>query len=148
MLMADVINNEKLETLNSQFYSVLGDFKKYYIFSNKNPEYQEYANAYSQAKSTIQNINSQLFKISSETEAELNKLIDESKDINSKIDEEKAAQIKLKSNLNSIESNINGANVMIDNYKEIYKEQYIRNVSTFLGLFLSSFIIYKVYHKK
>ena len=31
-----------LITLNSQFPSMLDDFKKYYIFFNKNPDYNEY----------------------------------------------------------------------------------------------------------
>jgi len=140
--------NEQLDALNSQFYSVLDDFKKYYIFFNKNPDYQEYATAYSQVKSTIQTINSNVFKISGEAEASLNKLMEDTKDINEKIQEEKTLQQKLKTNLGLIKTNTDSSNVMIDNYKEIYREQYIRNLTTFLGLFLSTLVIFKVYSKK
>jgi len=146
--MAGTTYNEQLDALNSQFFSLLDDFKKYYIFFNKNPDYPDYATAYSQVKSTIQTINSNVFKISAEAEASLNKLMEDTKDINTKIQEEKILNDKLKTNLGLIKTNNASANVMISNYKEIYREQYIRNVTTFLGLFLSTFVIFKVYLKK
>ena len=45
----DIINNfktpgifkEKLQTLNNQLPAILADFKKYYVFFNKNQEYPE-----------------------------------------------------------------------------------------------------------
>ena len=55
--------NEKLDNLNSQFYNVLDDFKKYYVFFNKNPDYNDYVVAYANAKSQLQQINSEIFKI-------------------------------------------------------------------------------------
>jgi len=140
-------NNEKLDALNAQFVSLLDDFKKYYIFYNKNPDYQEYVNAYTQAKSNIQNINSQVFKITADAESYLNTLAEQTKDINESITEEKTNQQKLLERLSSIQSKTNGANVMIQNYKEIYREQYIRNVTTFFGLILSIYVILKVYKK-
>lgn len=140
--------NEQLDALNSQFYSILDDYKKYYIFFNKNPDYQDYATAYANVKSNIQSINSNVFRISGEAESALNKLMEDTKDINIKIQEEKILNEKLKNNLGLIETNTASANVMISNYKEIYREQYIRNLTTFLGLFLSTFVIFKVYIKK
>lgn len=140
--------NEQLDALNSQFYSILDDYKKYYIFFNKNPDYQDYATAYANVKSNIQSINSNVFRISGEAESVLNKLMEDTKDINIKIQEEKILNEKLKNNLGLIETNTASANVMISNYKEIYREQYIRNLTTFLGLFLSTFIVFKVYNKK
>jgi hypothetical protein len=89
-----------------------------------------------------------VFKISAEAEAALNKLMEDTKDINTKIQEEKILNETLKTNLGLIKTNTASANVMISNYKEIYREQYIRNVTTFLGLFLSTFVIFKVYLKK
>jgi hypothetical protein len=74
--------------------------------------------------------------------------MEDTKDINTKIQEEKILNDKLKTNLGLIKTNNASANVMISNYKEIYREQYIRNVTTFLGLFLSTFVIFKVYLKK
>lgn len=145
--MSESTYNEQLESLNSQFYSLLDDFKKYYIFSNKNPEYQDYANAYARVKSDIQNINSKVFKISADAESALTKLIDDATNINDKIDSEKKTQIKLKLNLGLIKPNTNSANLMIMNYKEIYNEQYIKNITIFLGIFLLIYTILNVYLK-
>jgi hypothetical protein len=143
--MNEFTYNEKLDMLNEQFNSLLADFKKYYIFSNKNPEYQDYANSYAQVKANIQNINSQVFKITSETESALSKLIDDATDINNKIGAEKKMQLKLKKNLGLIQTNTNSANLMIMNYKELYNEQYIKNVTTFIGIFIAIYTILKVY---
>jgi len=145
--MSESTYNEQLESLNSQFYSLLDDFKKYYIFSNKNPEYQDYANAYARVKSDIQNINSKVFKISADAESALKKLIDDATNINDKIDSEKKTQAKLKLNLGLIKPNTNSANLMIMNYKEIYNEQYIKNITIFLGIFLLIYTILNVYLK-
>jgi hypothetical protein len=147
--MAGITYNEQLDTLNNQFYSVLDDFKKYYIFFNKNPDYPDYITAYSQAKSTIHNINSNVFKIYSQAENSLNKLINDSKLINDAIQEAKKEQTKLKNNLQLIKTNTNSSYVMISNYKETYNKQYIQNITTFFGLFLSTYCIFKVFlHKK
>jgi peptidoglycan hydrolase CwlO-like protein len=146
--MSGVTYNEQLEALNSQFNSVLDDYKKYYIFSNKNPEYKDYVTAYSNAESTIQTINSKLLKILNDIETKLNKLLQDAFDINSQIEDEKKENDKLKKNLTLIKSNTNGSKEMVSNYKEMYKEKYISNATLFLGLFFSTYIIFKVYLKK
>ena len=81
--------NEKLDNLNSQFYNVLDDFKKYYVFFNKNPDYNDYVVAYANAKSQLQQINSEIFKIINELEKSSNDLNIATKDIDTKIAEEK-----------------------------------------------------------
>jgi ribosome-binding ATPase YchF (GTP1/OBG family) len=146
--MSESTYNEQLESLNSQFYSLLDDFKKYYVFSNKNPEYQDYANAYARVKSDIQNINSKVFKISADAESALTKLIDDATNINDKIDSEKKTQVKLKQSLGLIQPNTNSSNLMIMNYKELYNEQYIKNITIFLGIFLLIYTILNVYLKQ
>jgi len=146
--MSGLLYNEKLDALNSQFNSVLDDYKKYYIFSNKNPEYQDYTRAYSNAESNIQSINSQVLKIVNETEEKLNNLLQNAFEINSQIEEEKKTNNQLKTNLGLMQSNTNGSEVLISNYKELYKEKYISNATLFLGLLFSTYIIFKVHLKK
>jgi hypothetical protein len=145
--MGESVYNEKLEALNSQFNSVLDDYKKYYVFFNKNPDYKAYQTAYTEAKAHVQNINSQVLKISSEVDVQLNKLLHDAKNINKKIVEEKKSHSKMTKNLGLLKMDKNGSNAMIDNYKELYKEQYIKNVTTFLGIFLATFIVIRVYKK-
>ena len=35
---------EKIDTIKTQFFSALDDFKKYYVYYNKNPEVNEFQN--------------------------------------------------------------------------------------------------------
>ena len=139
---------EKLDNLNSQFYNVLDDFKKYYVFFNKNPDYNDYVVAYANAKSQLQQINSEIFKIINELEKSSNDLNIATKDIDTKIAEEKKNHDNLINNLFNIKGSNKSAGVMISNYKETYRLKYIKNCTTFAGLFLVFYIIFKVYFKK
>ena len=47
------IFDEKLQTLNQQLPAILDDFKKYYVFFNKNPEYPEYQNSFENIKGNM-----------------------------------------------------------------------------------------------
>ena len=38
--------DEKITVIQGQFFSALDDFKKYYVYFNKNPEVDEYQNYY------------------------------------------------------------------------------------------------------
>ena len=63
------IFKEKLETLNNQLPAILDDFKKYYVFYNKNPEYSEYQQMFENIKSNLTKINSDLFTLSNDVES-------------------------------------------------------------------------------
>ena len=52
----------KLETLQNQLPAILEDFKKYYVFFKKNPEYPEYQQMFQNIKGNLNTINSDLFK--------------------------------------------------------------------------------------
>ena len=51
----------QINTLKEKLPSILDDFKKYYVFYNKNPEYNEYQQIFENIKGNLQNINSELF---------------------------------------------------------------------------------------
>ncbi len=38
--------NEQINNIKSQFFSALDDFKKYYVYYNKNPEVDEFQSYY------------------------------------------------------------------------------------------------------
>ena len=52
---------EKIDTIKTQFFSALDDFKKYYVYYNKNPEVDEFQNYYLNSKSQLQNMSRDLF---------------------------------------------------------------------------------------
>ena len=57
------IFTQKLQTLSEQLPSILDDFKKYYVFYNKNPEYDEYKSHFDIVKNNLNAINSQMFTL-------------------------------------------------------------------------------------
>jgi len=143
--MGEANFSEQLEALNSQFNSLLEDYANYYTLYQINPENAENENSYLQVSSNIQSINSEVLKISSNIETALNNLLENANNLSSQIEEEKSLQMQLKQNLGLIQPNSHTSNMLINDYKENYKEQYIKNITTFIGIFLSVYIIFKVY---
>ena len=47
------IFNEQINNIKSQFFSALDDFKKYYVYYNKNPEVTEFQNYYANSKGQL-----------------------------------------------------------------------------------------------
>jgi Fic family protein len=150
--MSSTNYNQRLYALNNEFNSLLDDFKRYYISSNQNPNNKDYSNALSQVTSNIQDVNSKLFNVTSEIESALTKLLKELSNTNSKIEEQKKLNAELQENiqvvLGNAAGNVHTSGVMIKNYKEIYASQYIQNVTSFLGIFLATYVIFKVYSNK
>ena len=82
-LSNDNVNNtkskqftEKLQTLQSQLPSILEDFKKYYVFYNKNPEYPEYQQLFQNIKGNLNSVNAELFTLSNDVQSNTDKLND------------------------------------------------------------------------
>jgi activator of 2-hydroxyglutaryl-CoA dehydratase len=152
ILMSGTNYNQQLNALNSQFISLLDDFKKNYISSNQNPDNEDYANAFSQNISDIQNVNSKVFQITAELESDLTGLMDDLNKITSQTEEQKVLNAELQEKIQVVIGNAAGnvktSGVMINNYKEIYTSQYIQNVTHFFGIFLAIYVIFKVYSNK
>ena len=68
------IFKEKLQTLNQQLPAILADFKKYYVFFNKNPEYPEYQTSFENIKTNIIKLSSDLFMLSNDVQSSTNEL--------------------------------------------------------------------------
>ena len=55
--------DEKIKGIKNSFFSALDDFKKYYVFYNKNPEVDEYQNFFATSKGHLQGLNSDIFVV-------------------------------------------------------------------------------------
>jgi hypothetical protein len=128
---------EKLETLQSQLPPILDDFKKYYVFFNKNPEFDEYEQMFQNVKGNLNKINSELFLLSNEVQVNINFLNKHFLQLDILIKDAKEKNKKLKKKLNIVEHKGNAATEMIDDYREIYETRYLRN----WGLLLSTGIV-------
>jgi|APGre2960657423_1045063.scaffolds.fasta_scaffold66006_1 hypothetical protein len=134
---------EDLNVLNGKFYSILDDFKKYYIFFNKNPEVDEYQQMFSNIKDNIESINSKLFTINTNLQQTVDDINIKIQQINIEIQKEKTKNIELKNNVGIINNKRTSSGILIDNYKELYNNTYYFNISIVFGILIILFLFYK-----
>ena len=148
----DITNNfktpgifkEKLQTLNNQLPAILDDFKKYYVFFNKNPEYPEYQTSFENIKGNLSKLSSDLFMLSNEVQSSTNELIKKLFALNVLIQEEKERNRDLKLSLGIVEHKNNAATELISDYKNIYSEEYLRNWALFISILIIGNSISKI----
>ena len=124
----------QINTLKEKLPSILDDFKKYYVFYNKNPEYSEYQQMFENIKGNLQNINSDLFMTSNNVEKDTENINDRLQKINALIAKEKMKNKQLKKKLGIVEKKYNGSDELISDYKEIYNLEYLNNFALFYGV--------------
>jgi predicted nucleic acid-binding Zn-ribbon protein len=134
---------EELNVLNGKFYSILDDFKKYYIFFNKNPEVDEYQQMFSNIKDNIESINSKLFTINTNLQQTIDDINIKIQQINVEIQKEKTKNTELKNNVGIINNKRTSSGILIDNYKELYNNTYYFNITIVFGILILSFLFYK-----
>lgn len=126
----------KLVVMKERFISILDEFKKYYIFSAKNPEVDEYHQHYLNSKSHLQKINKEVFTTTNDIEhniAKLNKIVMR---LNAKLGSEKELDGELVTLINKLRNTQNGSETMLDDSVEIYNKQYYYNLELFIGILL------------
>jgi hypothetical protein len=124
----------QINTLKEKLPSILDDFIKYYIFYNKNPEYNEYQQMFENIKGNLQNINSELFMTSNNIDKNTENINDRLQKINRLIAKEKIKNQQLKRKLGIVEKKYNGSDELISDYKEIYNLDYLNNFALFYGV--------------
>ena len=126
----------QINTLKEKLPPILDDFVKYYIFYNKNPEYNEYQQIFENIKGNLQKINSELFMTTNNIEKGVEIINDRLQKIDALIEKEKIKNQKLKRKLGIVEKKYNGSDELISDYKEIYNLDYLRNFALFYGVVL------------
>ena len=139
-----VIFKEKLKTLNQQLPAILDDFKKYYVFFNKNPEYPEYQNLFENIKANMTKLGSELFMLSNDVQSSTNEINVKLFFFNKLIHNEKERNRKLKKSLGIAENENNAATELITDYKYMYSEEYLRNWALFLSIAVIGVFISKI----
>ena len=133
----------KIQTLQDQQSPVLDDFKKYYVFYNKNPEYDEYHKMFDNINSNIHTINSSLSNVITDVNSNTEDINKKLEILNVFIRREKAKNRQLKRKLGRAEEKQNGSDEMVSNYKELYEIEYLRNWAMLLGTIVLSFALFK-----
>lgn len=137
-----------LATIQQQFPSVLDDFKKYYVLSNKEPDSNEYKQLYLSIKGNMEELFSQLFFITNNAQKDIDELNKSLLDLNSQIDEEKKKNNKYKSEVNNLQGNTNGSHKLSTNYSTLYTKQCVRNNIMFFGVILISLGLFNIFKNK
>ena len=149
-----------LNTYAEQFPSVLDDFKQSFVNYNKYMELtsltttanstaitsNEYSNIYNSNKANVDKLFSNLFVTTNELENDINTLIGEISNLEDKVDIEKNTNDDLKKQLLQLESSDNGADILISDSKKMYIQQYVSNITLFVGILLLGgglFVIFK-----
>ena len=128
------INNEKIGAIETKFFSALDDFKKYYVYYNKNPEVDEFQNYYSNSKSQLQSISRDLFLTTNSIDESIDNLDKTMSDISLKLENEKKLYKELTDLITNLQNTQNGSEILIDDSKVKYNNQYYKNVEIIIGI--------------
>ncbi len=139
------VYQNQLDTLKSQMPQILEDFKKYYVFYNKNTSLNEYQQLYNNIKNNLQSLSSQLFVINNNIQFNTESINKELIVINDELNSEKNKNMKFKNILGNLKNEYGASYEMINDYKNNYNIYYLNNFSLIIGIFFSTFIIYKTY---
>jgi len=131
--------------LKNTFPGVLDDFKTYFVFYHKNPDYSEYQNNFENAQSNLNELITNMFKISNSVQKSTSKINANMEGINKSIRENKEIYLKLKRRIMNLKESYNTSDIMIDDYVSIYNMYYFKNVAILLGVLLQIWILTKVF---
>ena len=135
----------KLETLQNQLPAILEDFKKYYVFYKKNPEYPEYQQMFQNIKGNLNTINSDVFTLSNSVQSTTDVLNTNLVELYNLIKTEQETNRELKGKLGIVENEINASSELISDYKQMYESEYFKNWGLFLSILFAVSIISKTY---
>ena len=137
--------NEKINTIKSQFFSALDDFKKYYVYYNKNPEVNEFQNYYINSKSQLQGMSSDLFLTSNNIDKNIELLDQKMSAISVQLNDEKKLNKEMMELISKLENTQNGSEILIDDSKNTYNNQYWKNWEIFAGIVIVSILLSKLF---
>ena len=139
--------DEKIDSIKEQFFSALDDFKKYYVYFNKNPEVNEFQNYYATSKGQLQTMSKDLFLTTTNIDKNIELLNDKMMEISKELEKEKLKHDKLMKQQNALENTENGSEILIDDAKTEYNMQYYRNWEMFFGILIVLNIILRIFKK-
>lgn len=141
------IFKEKINSINSQFFSALDDFKKYYVYYNKNPEVNEFQNYYSSSKGQLQSLSGNLFLTTNNIDKSIDDLDKAMSEIANDLEKEKELNKKMTDILNNLQNTKNGSQILIDDSKTEYNIQYYENIELVVGIFIVGGLLATLFKK-
>ena len=136
---------DKLNAYTSKFYSALDDFSNSYINYKLYPGYSENENIYANNKAILESLKADVFVVTNDVQKNIETLNGLIADLNSKLSIEKTKNEELKNQLTQLTSGSNGTDLLIGESSELYKMQWMYNITLFIGIFLVLITLFKVF---
>jgi hypothetical protein len=133
----------KLDDLKKQLPIVLEDYKKIYVLYNKTPEGNQ--QSFDTISSNRMNLTSSLRKIKTDVENDIRTFNKDLGEIHTNIAQEKNMYLAYKNMLGDTTYKNNSADIMYNDYKELYTSAYLRNWAMLSGVILSIIITLRVF---
>jgi len=133
--------NEKINNINAQFFSALDDFKKYYVYYNKNPEVTEFQNYYANSKGQLQSLSKELVTTTNNINKSIESLDAEMSSNAIQLEREKKTNKELTKLVFNLENTQNGSEILIDDTKVNYNIQYYKNWELIAGILVTGIML-------
>ena len=130
------IYQEQINNKANSFLSALDDFKKYYVYYNKNPEVQEYNKNFTDSKEQLQTLSSDVFEITNTIQRKIEEKNRAMSGIEMKLKRQKVISQEQEKAVNNLKSVQAGSSVMIDDSKTDYIFNYYKNIEIFIGILI------------
>ena len=148
----ETINDEsKIKDLIKKYKDtqsgLIEDFNNSFVLFFSNSEYNEYRQLYATSKKNLDDQNASMYDTINKLHNNIAML---HKDIgvkNTQIGVSTTANNSTATALTNLDSTNNSSQVLIDNSKEMYKDQYINNITKVLGIFIIIYLFFKVFSK-
>jgi len=123
----------------------LEEYKKYYVFLHKNPEYPDYQQNFANAQANLTKIGSQFFETANQIDVNTDLLNKKLICLNAMIVKEKRQNVFLKKRLGIVENKSNASSELIYDYTQIYDEGYLRNWALIISIIIVGIAIKNIY---
>jgi hypothetical protein len=139
---------EQINDIKTRFFSALDDFKKYYVYYNKNPEVDEFQSYYANSKGQLQSMSKELFMTTNNIDKNIENLDNEMSEISVKLSNEKKLNKELSALLTNLKNTQDGSEILIDDSKKEYNIQYYANIEIFIGILIIGGLLGTLFKQK
>jgi site-specific DNA-adenine methylase len=148
MSISESSYSKRLDSLKNAFSSAIDEFYNTYIIHYTNPSSVEYTQIYAQQNGQIASLNSSLFKLYTDIQNANESLNKQISKINVNLEKQKIANSELYEKLNDKRGKELGAVHLKIESADIYRLQYLKNVTLLLGNLILIYILYRLSKKE
>jgi hypothetical protein len=133
----------KLDDLKKQLPLILEDYKKTYVLYNKTPDGNQ--QSFDTISGNRMNLTSSLRKIQTDVDNDINAFNKDLGEIHTNIAKEKNKYLAYKNVLGDTTYKNNSADIMYNDYKELYTSAYLKNWAMLSGVIFSIIMTLRVF---